>query len=131
MKDKLFRIAMKHLESFSEENDITSVLAGINAIKEGYVRSNSDFVNLMAEGNLDHIKTHKALEKILKSGNEKQIIDVATYLGEYSNKGISLLTTKSLSKLFDDFEIKNKIPEKNWNLFKDKKWLKENKVTKN
>lgn len=130
---------MGHLKDGVEKSIKDNVMVAINAVRNGYIRTNSEFVVFLGEAGVNSKDIHKALEEILKEGEEKDIIDAAKYLGEKDKdsakylekkekeKGISLLKRDWLSNNFDKFSLKDKIPSNYWGLFKDKKWVNKNK----
>jgi len=127
MDVRIFKIAMMYFEALELSQDIKAILTGINSVRDGSIRNVSEFFTVLSEIGLDDKKIHKAIMDIMRSDDKQKILDTALYLGENSNKGITLLNSKTLSKLFDEEKLIDKIPQKDWVLFKDKEWVKQHK----
>jgi Flp pilus assembly protein CpaB len=149
MSDLVYRVAMQGLvnlyekdtadEAKEEKNapakskaQVQSILMKALDLVKGKKIKNLDMFNAyLSESGVDQKSFQDAITDIVKGGDATKITLLGLFLGEGLNgSGIDLLKSTWWERNLPDEVLRKIIAPKWWPLFRDNKWIEENKVTK-
>lgn len=135
MRDIIFRVALNSLENTqlpkSPKEIELALYKGLDLIKENKIRDVKDFFLYLEKAQINQKQFADAVSGIIRSKKPHRIISLGLLLGDgVNNSGIGLLKKTWWERNLNDEILRKSLAPKWWVLFRDKKWLEKNKVTK-
>jgi len=123
MKEKAYKIALNHINSFIDKKETLHNI--LKEVEKGNIKTDNEFLSILEEQDISKKEFVDIVTETIEKKESEKIVDYALLLGK---KGLGLIADSWFKRNLPDEILKKVIPQKNWELFRDKNWIEKNKL---